>query len=321
MSSSSTSNKIITIGLYDSGVGGLSVLRQLEKLTTAADGSEYRFVYVGDTARCPYGNREAREVARFVEEIIGWLLLHNADHVVMACNTSAALALDHALRVSPVPVHNLIGPTAKYIGEKYGKVGVMATYSTIKSRAFSRAVRTINPAVEVVELACPDLVPLVEHGFIEGEQTKHVLSKYAKQLVRDGVEAVVLGCTHFPFLADALRELLVDSIDLIDPAHMLLQQFDSTLRLVDNQKAVTVPRSRLFVTGDVGSFARSAATCLGVSATELDKLGTISGVSLEQLAVAYQQAADAAAVSNVIMMPASSTPAAETAESRSSIIG
>lgn len=312
----------ITIGLFDSGIGGLSVLRQLEKLRTASDGREYRFVYVGDTARCPYGNRESREIDKFVEEIIGWLVLHDCDHVVMACNTSAALSLAHAKRVSPVPVHNLIAPAAKHLAASYRKVGVMATYSTIKSRAFSNAVRRLNPQVETVEIACPDLVPLVESGFIDGEQTSHVLSKYASQLRRDGVEAVVLGCTHFPFLAGALSQLLPDSIDLVDPAKLLLQEFDSTLRVIEGGKPPLATRAKMFVTGDVDSFSGAAMRCLGMTGDQWLEAGTVSGVSLEELAGAYDRAVSRAGISNVILMPGTAAgAAAETAEQRSSITG
>jgi glutamate racemase len=310
-------NHTITIGLFDSGVGGLSVLRQLEKLSARSDGRQYRFVYVGDTARCPYGNRESREIDKFVEEIIGWLLLHNCDHVVMACNTSAALSLAHAKRMSPVPVHNLIVPTAQHIAANYRKVGVLATYSTIKSRAFSRAVRKLNSQVEVVEIACPDLVPLVESGFIDGEQTGHVLSQYANQLRKDGVEAVVLGCTHFPFLSGALRELLPETIELIDPAKLLLQEFDSTLRLIDCAKPAFGQRASMFVTGDVDSFAGAAMRCLGLTSDQWREAGTISGVSLEELAGAYDRALSETSITNVILLPSSA--AAETAERRSSI--
>lgn len=315
---SGRNHNIVTIGLFDSGVGGLSVLRQLEKLTATAEGKEYRFVYVGDTARCPYGNRESREVDQFVEEIIGWLLLNKADHVVMACNTSAALSLDHAKRVSPVPVHNLIGPAAQYLAANYRKVGVLATFGTIKSRAFSRAVRAINNEVDVIEIACPDLVPLVENGFINGEQTNLVLSKYAAQLIKDEVEAVVLGCTHFPFLADALRTLLPESIELIDPARLLVKQFDSSFKLVDSDFQPAGARTRMFVTGDVDSFSNAAATCLGVDASELSAACTISGVSLEELSVAYEKATQQQSISNVVVLPGQSIAGA--AEHRS-IIG
>lgn len=318
----------ITIGLFDSGVGGLSVLRQLEKLPAAPDGRQYRFVYVGDTARCPYGNRDAREVAQFVEEIIGWLLLHQADHIVMACNTSAALSLDHAKRVSPVPVHNLIFPTARHLASNYKKVGVLATYSTIKSRAFSRAVRALNPSVEVVEIACPDLVPLVESGFIAGEQTAHVLSKYANQLRKDAVEAVVLGCTHFPFLQNALSNLLPESVDLVDPARMLLGEFDSRINSsgdYDNFTPASPWRKKLFVTGDTRSFTEAAATCLGIGPQHWLESSTVAGVSLEELSVAYDRAvsglktAAEPAVSNVVVLP--SAALGETAERRSAITG
>ncbi len=318
----------ITIGLFDSGVGGLSVLRQLEKLPPTADGRQYRFVYVGDTARCPYGNRDAREVDQFVEEIIGWLLMHQADHIVMACNTSAALSLDHAKRVSPVPVHNLIFPTARYLANRYKKVGVLATYSTIKSRAFSRAVRALNPSVEVIEIACPDLVPLVESGFIEGEQTAHVLSKYANQLRKDSVEAVVLGCTHFPFLQNALSDLLPASIELVDPARMLLAELDSRLHVdagYDNFTPAPAQHKKLFVTGDTHSFTEAAATCLGIGTQRLLAGSTVSGVSLDDLSVAYdcamvaRNAASEPAVTNVVVLP--SVQLGETAERRSSITG
>lgn len=281
----------LTIGLFDSGVGGLSVLRQLEShFTTCAAAESYRFIYLGDTARLPYGNRPSQEIKTFVEEIVAWLSDKGADQIVMACNTSAALAYSVAASQAKVPVFDLISPTAEHLAKSmHGKqkIGVLATNSTAKSQAFSKAIKEFTNDLEVLEIGCPELVGIVESGQINTETTKKTLSKYAAQLEKFGADSVVLGCTHYPFLAGPLSSLLPEHVQLVDPAALMVRSLskDNVQPKSHNDDLPTAEITKeLYVTGPLADFAASAETCLGYGP------GTIYGITVGELQAARAKA-------------------------------
>ncbi len=284
----------ITIGLFDSGVGGLSVLRQLEShFATRGEAQSYRFLYLGDTARLPYGNRSSQEIKTFVEEIVAWLSNKGADQIVMACNTSAALAYSTACAQSKVPVYDLIKPTAEHLTRALQgkqKIGVLATNSTVKSQAFSKAIKEFSNDCEVVEIGCPELVGIVESGQINSEETKKTLSKYASQLEKAGVDSVVLGCTHYPFLAGPLSALLPSHVQLVDPAALMVRSLSknktSTAALNETARDVEI-KKEIYVTGPLADFATSAEICLGQAP------GTIYGITIQDLQAARTEALQA----------------------------
>jgi glutamate racemase len=269
-----------TIGLFDSGVGGLSVLKQLERAAVNASAyKRYRFVYLGDTARCPYGNREAAEIVEFVYQIGDWLLSRGVDSIVMACNTSAACAADEARERFSIPVHDLITPTAEHVASLGVKTAVLATAGTVQRRAFSTAIAACNPKVEVLEIACPDLVPIIERGAMEEPETLDVLWKYVRELRAQNVKAVIFGCTHYPFLRAQMEQLLPDTL-LIDPAEQLVR----ALNCSDNDVFGELSSDRknevikeLFVTGCPETFTSTAEICLRQNP------GTACGISVEDL--------------------------------------
>jgi glutamate racemase len=238
------------IGLFDSGLGGLSVLRRL-----GASPGHNSFVYVADTARCPYGNRTGEEVALFVEQIVAFLEQKKVDAIVMACNTSAALAKAAAERVASVPVFDLIVPTAMHVATLPEKVGVMATVATARSHAFANAIQQINPKSEVVEYGCPELVPFVESGTVDSDDCRNILSQYVGRLRADAVKNVILGCTHFPFLLSVLEELANGELKFLDPAQILSG--------TATHERVQSYACELYSTGDPNDFARGAKVCLG----------------------------------------------------------
>ena len=275
------------IGLFDSGVGGLSVLRELQGFS-ASSGRKMEFVYVGDTARCPYGNRSADEIRLFVEEIVLWLNEKRVDAVIMACNTSAALALPYAKHVSHVPVIDLIGPTASHVVEIATKIGVMATAATVRSRAFSRAITALNPDAELIELGCPDLVPIIESGKIDEPETMNVLKKYIDTMKAEKVDAIILGCTHFPFLRRRIQQLAGDEIRIIDPAESLTAESKGVLKRFFSETAIgdanisfkqdVSLNTEFHVTGSISQFNLAASKCLG------QQLSSFSALSLHELA-------------------------------------
>ena len=203
------------IGVFDSGIGGLTVVAALRALLP----NESIF-YLGDTARVPYGGKSAATVQRYSLEIAGMLLGENAKTVVVACNTASALALPRLEETLPVTVTGVILPGARAAVEKTrsGHIGVIGTRATIASGAYERALRSLKPDIRVTARACPLLVPLIEEGWLESPITDEIILQYLAPLMNDGVDTLVLGCTHYPLLRNAIARLVGDKIALVDSA-------------------------------------------------------------------------------------------------------
>lgn len=264
------------IGLFDSGVGGLSVLREIAKLPALSKGR--KFSYVGDTARCPYGNRESAEIVRYVDEIVDFLVGKNVDAIVMACNTSAAHAFESAKRRSPVPVFDLISATAEHTAALNKKVGVMATASTVRSHIFSRLIKSHQPGLDVFELACPEFVPIIESGNINQASTLNVVEQHVQTLLKQEVEVLILGCTHFPFLRGHIERLLDGKVQIVDPAIILREHLTVGLNGgAANAQGTAHDEFNFYVTGSTETFARAATSCLG------NLPGPVQAISVEQI--------------------------------------
>jgi glutamate racemase len=203
------------IGVFDSGIGGLTVVAALRTLLP----NESIF-YLGDTARVPYGGKSAATVQRYSLEIAAVLLEEKAKTVVVACNTASALGLPRLEKTLPVTVTGVILPGARAAIAKTrsGHVGVIGTRATIASGAYERALRSLNSEVRVTASACPLLVPLIEEGWLESPITDNIILQYLAPLLSDGVDTLVLGCTHYPLLRDAIVRLVGDEIALVDSA-------------------------------------------------------------------------------------------------------
>lgn len=203
------------IGVFDSGIGGLTVVSALRSLLPNES-----IYYLGDTARVPYGGKSAATVQRYSLEIAALLLEENAKTVVVACNTASAVALSQLTDTLPVTVTGVILPGARAAisATRTGHIGVIGTRATIGSGAYERALLSLNPEVRVTARACPLLVPLIEEGWLEHTITDQVLSQYLAPLVEEGIDTLVLGCTHYPLLREAMRRLLGNAVTLVDSA-------------------------------------------------------------------------------------------------------
>ena len=203
------------IGVFDSGIGGLTVVSALRTLLP----NESIF-YLGDTARVPYGGKSAVTVQRYSLEIAAMLLSENAKTVVVACNTASALALSQLTATLPVTVTGVIQPGAQaaIAATRNGHVGVIGTRATINSGAYERALHSLDPKVRVSARACPLLVPLIEEGWLQSAITDEIIMQYVGPLVDEGIDTLVLGCTHYPLLREAMARLLGNRITLVDSA-------------------------------------------------------------------------------------------------------
>lgn len=202
------------IGVFDSGVGGLTVARAILDLLP-----HERIVYFGDTARVPYGAKSKATILRFAEENTRFLLSHDVKCVVVACNTATAIALPHLKAMFRVPVIGVVEPGASCAVRATAnrKVGVIGTVRTVASGAYTAAIRALDPAVEVIDRACPLFVPLIEEGWIDREATRLVVREYLDPLVARGIDTLVMGCTHYPLIAPLIGSCY-DGLQLVDSA-------------------------------------------------------------------------------------------------------
>jgi len=209
-------NKVRPIGVFDSGIGGLTVAAALRNLLPSEN-----IFYLGDTARVPYGGKSQSTIERYSVEISGLLLAEDAKAIVVACNTASALAVPRLQQLLKVPVVGVIMPGAKaaVAATRTGKIGVIGTRATVYSRAYERAIHAIDDRMHVVAQACPLLVPLIEEGWLDDPVTDQVIQRYLEKLVRENIDTLVLGCTHYPLLRSAIRKFVGTDIQLVDSAH------------------------------------------------------------------------------------------------------
>ena len=201
------------IGIFDSGIGGLTVARAIyDRLPHEST------IYFGDTARVPYGPKSPETVWRYSLEILHWLLGQGVKAVVIACNTSTAHALDALREAAPVPVIGVIEPGARAAvnAVAQGAIGVIGTAGTIHSNAYSRAIHAIAPDIRVEQQACPLFVPLVEEGWFAHPAAELIAEEYLRPIRDASVQALVLGCTHYPLLKSLLRRVMGTEVALID---------------------------------------------------------------------------------------------------------
>ncbi|RMG65417.1 MAG: glutamate racemase [Calditrichaeota bacterium] len=212
------------VGVFDSGIGGLTVVRQLMRLLPGED-----IIYFGDTARIPYGTKSDDTVKRFALEDSFFLLDQGVKAVVVACNTASAIAIQVLRRFLPVPVVGVIEPGVQGAlrETRNGRVGVIGTATTIRSGAYRRLLLAARPDLQVVSQPCPLFVPLVEEGWIEDEATYLIARRYLQPLLENRVDTVILGCTHYPLLRPVLGKVLGPGVRLVDSgveaAHHLKQ--------------------------------------------------------------------------------------------------
>jgi len=249
------------IGIFDSGIGGLTVARAIyERLPMEST------IYYGDTARVPYGPKSPDTVRRYSLEILDWLLTQGVKSVVVACNTSTAHALDVLREASPVPVLGVIEPGARAAADatRGGGIGVIGTAGTVASHAYPRAIHHLLPHARIEQVACPLFVPLVEEGWFEHPAARLVADEYLSPLIEAGVDTLVLGCTHYPLLKPLLHEVMGGSVALIDSAEETARRLAIALEAAGTASDVQVPgRHRFVVSDDQARFLQVGARFLG----------------------------------------------------------
>ncbi len=246
------------IGIFDSGLGGLTVFKEIRRLLPCED-----LIYLGDTARVPYGTKSPKVVKRYALEATLFLLSKGVKAVVFACNTTSSVALEDIARIIPVPFFGVIKPGAEEAisRTKGGVIGVIGTEATIKSGAYKREMEKIRPGIRVVEKACPLFVPLVEAGHLEDHIAESVAEYYLSSFQGE-VDVLILGCTHYPLLKKVISSVL-PGVDIVDSASSLSRFLVRSLGEIGLLREGGAGGELFYVTDDPEKFSRLGSLFLG----------------------------------------------------------
>ncbi|HMJ08374.1 MAG TPA: glutamate racemase [Pyrinomonadaceae bacterium] len=281
----------LPIGIFDSGVGGLTVYRALhDRLPNE------HFVYLGDTARVPYGTKSLATVERYAIENSQFLASLGIKLLVVACNTASALALPKIRERIGIDVVGVIGPGGRKAvsltsGETRPKIGVIATEATIQSNAYAEAIRRASPDAEVFQAACPLFVPLAEEGWTREAETRSIAAKYLAEMRRFQPHALVLGCTHYPILRDVIQQTVGENVMLIDSGEATAEEVEKLLAdrdlggpaLIENRRELCDGLDHFYVTDAAERFARVAERFLGTKPSKLEAIELYGGDELKKI--------------------------------------
>ncbi|MCR5295749.1 MAG: glutamate racemase [Lachnospiraceae bacterium] len=254
------------IGVFDSGLGGLTVAREIMRNLP-----KERIVYFGDTARVPYGNKSKTTVIRYSRQIVRFLKQQEIKAIVIACNTATSMAFDEVREEAEIPVIGVVEPGAVMAARTTvnKQVGVIATRATIQTKAYTKAIHAIDPEINVISQAGPLLVPLVEEGWLHDRITDEIIMRYLDDLLEHDIDTLILGCTHYPLLRSEIRKLVGDKVTLVNPAYETAKELERMLAEsgLENEKAVEPDEPypyRFFVSDEAERFTDFANSILPV---------------------------------------------------------
>ena len=247
------------IGVFDSGVGGLTVVREIMRQIPNES-----ICYFGDTARVPYGSKTKETVTKFSRQIVRFLKTHQVKTIVIACNTASAYALDELEKEIDIPIIGVVRPGAKVAAEvtKNGKIGVIATEATIGSRIYNRYIQEINNNVTIYGKACPLFVPLVEEGLWQDPVTDEIAKRYLSELIDIGIDTLIMGCTHYPLIRSTIGRVIGEEVTLVNPAYETALELKAMLQVrgLLNQEAPKLGSNQyqFYVSDAAGKFKQFA---------------------------------------------------------------
>lgn len=258
------------IGVFDSGIGGLTVLKEIMELLPGED-----IVYFGDTARIPYGTRSKETVIKYFFQSVKFLLTKDIKAIVIACNTASALAMEEAQEAFEIPILGVIEPGAKAAvsATKNSIIGVIGTEGTINSQAYQRKIRKLLPSAEIVGIPCPLFVPIVEEGWESTDVAYLTAKKYLLELKEHNIDSLVLGCTHYPALRYTINKVLGDGVTLVNPAYETARAARIMLKernLLSNK--VEGGKCEFYVSDDPEKFKRSGGNMLRKEIVSVQKV-------------------------------------------------
>ena len=258
------------IGIFDSGIGGLTVLKEISRILPNEN-----IVYFGDTARVPYGTKSKETVIKFSVQDADFLMDLDVKMIVVACNTASSLSLDVLKRRYDIPVVGVIEPGARKAASATDKmkVGVIGTKATVASGIYEKEVKSFNPGVSVVSASCPLFVPLVEEGWLTGAITKRIAKVYLEPIKKSGIDVLILGCTHYPLLKSVIRDIIGRKVLLVDSAKETAKEVkkiieESGMRKNTKEK----PSYRFYVSDEPSLFRKIGGKFLGRSIETVEKV-------------------------------------------------
>ena len=257
------------IGIFDSGIGGLTVLKELCKKLPHEN-----TVYLGDTARVPYGTRSPETVTRYSSENTRFLFSKEVKMIVVACNTASSVSLEAIRNAAPVPFVGVIEPGAKAAAAatENKKIGIIGTEATIRSNSYAQAIKNIDSSIEVFGIACPLFVPLVEEGWTEGRIAEMIAQEYLQEIKRKGIDTLVLGCTHYPLLKGILATVMGENVKLIDSAIETAREVETILNRLSLLNTSGGNIREFFVTDSPEKFKTVGETFLGEHINHIKKI-------------------------------------------------
>ncbi|MCX5680769.1 MAG: glutamate racemase [Candidatus Omnitrophica bacterium] len=262
--------KDYSIGVFDSGLGGLTVVKELMRQLPGED-----IVYFGDTARVPYGTKSKEAIVRFSHENVKFLLKHKVKMIVVACNSSSSFALTSLRNTYPIPIVGVIVPGARKAAEvtKNKIIGVVATSATVHSGQYTKTLKQINKKIRVVNQPCPLFVPLVEEGWFHEPATELIAKKYLKKVLCAKADAIILGCTHYPLLKDTIQKILGPKVYLVDSAKEVARDVKELLATIGiSNKTNRQARHQFFVSDKPQHFKTLAKRFLGCAIKNIKKV-------------------------------------------------
>ncbi|MDR3560677.1 MAG: glutamate racemase [Negativicutes bacterium] len=256
------------IGVFDSGIGGLTVVRELIRLMP-----EEKIIYFGDTARAPYGSRPPAQILDFMHQILRFFLARRVKMAVYACNTMTALGLDQARHYYPFPLVGMntgVRPALRATVNK--NIGVIATQATVASGKHGKTIKTVDPGAIIYPQACPKFVPLIEQGNLEGPRLEDAIREYLTPLKEANVDTLILGCTHYPLISQAVGRFMGPGVTLIDPASETAQDARAILAKHTGFAKAGIGGVRLCFSADLTRARRFADVILGEVAVDFEQV-------------------------------------------------
>lgn len=258
------------IGVIDSGVGGLTVAKEVMRQLP-----NEKIIYLGDTARCPYGPRSTKEVKRFTWELTHFLLEKNIKMLVIACNTATAAALDDIRRELSIPVLGVINPGARAAIKrtKNYRVGIIGTDGTVKSGAYEKALKSLNSRLFVKSQSCPKFVPLVESGEYDGPIAAKIVDEALQPLLNQNLDTLILGCTHYPLLEPLVKKFMGEKVSVISSGDETAREISAILQykgLLESDEQE--PKHEFYTTGSTRIFSKIASQWLGTPIENVKKI-------------------------------------------------
>ncbi|WP_217586894.1 glutamate racemase [Lentibacillus saliphilus] len=269
------------IGVIDSGIGGLTVAQELMRQLP-----NERIIYLGDTARCPYGPREPHEIQTFTRQMAAFLMEKKIKMLVIACNTATAFTLDILQEELPIPVLGVIQPGARAAIKtaRTNRVAVIGTEGTIASGAYAQTLQTIKPSLHVESLACPEFVPLVEKGLLSGATTEKIVKKTLRPLQERGrFDTLILGCTHYPLLKPIIQDVMGDDVAIISSSEETARETSVLLSLnhLLNEETVNI-QHQFYTTGHSDVFAKLVHIVFAATELEMSAISSIQRAIIDQ---------------------------------------